>query len=89
MCGGVQASPETIELATPEDTSIGMRPLRLKREIDGFMAITSWKHYSRRLRNVSAMDGEALTEAQIRNARHAYYSSVTYVDDGRSVNQST
>ncbi len=37
--------------------------------------------HSRRLRNVSAMDDEGLSEAQVRNARHAYYSNVSYVDD--------
>ncbi len=37
--------------------------------------------HSRRLRNVSAMDQAEITEAQIRNARHAYYSSIAYVDD--------
>jgi choline-sulfatase len=37
--------------------------------------------HSRRLRNVSDMDAMPVTEAQIRNARHAYYSSIAYVDD--------
>ncbi len=37
--------------------------------------------HSRRLRHVSAMDDEALSEAQIRNARHAYYANTSYVDD--------
>ncbi len=37
--------------------------------------------HSRRLRNVSDMDALPVTEAQIRNARHAYYSSIAYVDD--------
>lgn len=37
--------------------------------------------HSRRLRHVSAMDDGPVTEAQIRNARHAYYSSIAYVDD--------
>ena len=37
--------------------------------------------HSRRLRNVSAMDQSEISEAQIRNARHAYYSSISYVDE--------
>ena len=37
--------------------------------------------HSRRLRNVSAMDRTEVTEAHIRNARHAYYASIAYVDD--------
>ena len=37
--------------------------------------------HSRRLRQMSAMDEQPLTEAQIRNARHAYYGAISYVDD--------
>jgi choline-sulfatase len=37
--------------------------------------------HSRRLRNVSAMDRTEVTEAQVRNARHAYYAAISYVDD--------
>ena len=37
--------------------------------------------HSRRLRNVSAMDRDEITESHVRNARHAYYSSIAYVDD--------
>lgn len=37
--------------------------------------------HSRRLRNVSAMDVAEITDAHIRKARHAYYSSIAYVDD--------
>ncbi|HZB43366.1 MAG TPA: choline-sulfatase, partial [Ilumatobacter sp.] len=37
--------------------------------------------HSRRLRNVSAMDRTEITEAHVRNARHAYYAAITYVDD--------
>ena len=37
--------------------------------------------HSRRLRNVSAMDDVEISEAHIRNARHAYYASVAYVDE--------
>src|SRR3954471_11013072 len=37
--------------------------------------------HSRRLRNVSAMDRTAITEAQVRNARHAYYAAISYVDE--------
>ena len=37
--------------------------------------------HSRRLRKVSDMDATPVTEAQILNARHAYYSSISYIDD--------
>ena len=37
--------------------------------------------HSRRLRHVSAMDAEPVTEAQVRAARHAYYGAIAYVDD--------
>ena len=37
--------------------------------------------HSRRLRNVSAMDRTEVTEAHVRNARHAYYAAITYVDE--------
>ena len=37
--------------------------------------------HSRRLRNVSDMDAMPIDETQVRNARHAYYSSIAYVDD--------
>ena len=37
--------------------------------------------HSRRLRRVCAMDDYALTEARVRNARHAYYAMLSYVDD--------
>lgn len=37
--------------------------------------------HSRRLRNVSAMDRTEVTEAHVRNARHAYYASIAYVDE--------
>jgi choline-sulfatase len=37
--------------------------------------------HSARLRNVSDMDAMPITEAHIRNARHAYYSSISYIDD--------
>src|SRR3954452_2922329 len=37
--------------------------------------------HSRRLRNVSAMDRTEVTEAQVRNARHAYYAAISYVDE--------
>jgi choline-sulfatase len=37
--------------------------------------------HSARLRNVSNMDAMPVTEDQIRNARHAYYASVAYIDD--------
>ncbi len=36
--------------------------------------------HSRRLRHVCAMDAVALTEAQIRTARRAYYGEISYVD---------
>ena len=47
----------------------------------GPLPLDSLDPHSRRLRNVSAMDDAALTEGQVRNARHAYYSSIAYVDD--------
>jgi choline-sulfatase len=37
--------------------------------------------HSRRLCHVCAMDAEPVTEAQIRDARHAYYGAIAYVDD--------
>ena len=37
--------------------------------------------HSRRLRHVCAMDAEPVTDAQVRNARHAYYGAISYVDD--------
>src|SRR5271165_6394383 len=36
--------------------------------------------HSRRLRHVCAMDAEPVTEAQVRNARHAYYGAIAYID---------
>ncbi|MGQ9364934.1 choline-sulfatase [Azospirillum sp. ST 5-10] len=37
--------------------------------------------HSRRLRHVSDMDRTPVTEEQIRNARHAYFGAVSFVDD--------
>jgi choline-sulfatase len=37
--------------------------------------------HSRRLREVCAMDVEPVTDAQTRNARHAYYGAISYIDD--------
>ena len=37
--------------------------------------------HSRRLRHVCAMDAEPVTEVQARNARHAYFGAISYVDD--------
>jgi choline-sulfatase len=37
--------------------------------------------HSRRLRHVCAMDAEPVTEAQVRDARHAYYGAIAYIDD--------
>lgn len=37
--------------------------------------------HSARLRHVSDMDSEPITDEQVRNARHAYYASISYVDD--------
>jgi choline-sulfatase len=37
--------------------------------------------HSRRLRHVCAMDVEPVTEAQVRDARHAYYGAIAYIDD--------
>jgi choline-sulfatase len=37
--------------------------------------------HSLRIRHVCAMDAEAIADADIRNARHAYYGAISYVDD--------
>jgi len=37
--------------------------------------------HSRRLREMSGIDEAALTDAQIRRARHAYFAAISYVDD--------
>lgn len=37
--------------------------------------------HSQRLRRVSAMDAVELTDEMVRNARHAYYACISYVDD--------
>src|SRR3954466_5787747 len=37
--------------------------------------------HSRRLRNVSAMERTEINDAQVRNARHAYYAAIAYVDE--------
>lgn len=37
--------------------------------------------HSLRLRHVSAMDSVEVTAAMVRNARHAYYACISYVDD--------
>src|ERR1700722_12096028 len=37
--------------------------------------------HSLRIRHVCAMDAETVTDAQIRDARHAYYGAISYVDD--------
>ncbi|HSK89809.1 MAG TPA: choline-sulfatase [Euzebyales bacterium] len=37
--------------------------------------------HSVRLRHVSAMDTVEITEEMVRNARHAYYACISYVDD--------
>ncbi|MGI9031107.1 MAG: choline-sulfatase [Ilumatobacteraceae bacterium] len=37
--------------------------------------------HSRRLRHVSAMDDVEITDEHVRNARHAYYAAISYVDD--------
>jgi carnitine 3-dehydrogenase len=38
VCGGEQTAPETLERAAEVYRSVGMRPLRVRREIDGFLA---------------------------------------------------
>jgi choline-sulfatase len=47
----------------------------------GALPIDKIDPHSARLRNVSNMDAMPVTEAQILNARHAYYSSIAYIDD--------
>ncbi len=37
--------------------------------------------HSLRLRHVCAMDAETVTDANVRDARHAYYGAISYVDD--------
>ena len=37
--------------------------------------------HSRRLRHVCAMDAEPATEAQVLNARRAYFGAISYIDD--------
>jgi choline-sulfatase len=37
--------------------------------------------HSLRLRHVSAMDAVEITDEMVRNARHAYYACISYVDD--------
>jgi choline-sulfatase len=37
--------------------------------------------HSMRLRHVCAMDAQEISDAQIRDARHAYYGAISYVDD--------
>jgi choline-sulfatase len=37
--------------------------------------------HSRRVREMCALEAYALTEAHVRNARHAYYGAISYVDD--------
>ncbi|MCB0145075.1 MAG: sulfatase-like hydrolase/transferase, partial [Caldilineaceae bacterium] len=37
--------------------------------------------HSRRLHHVCAMDDYELTNAHVRNARHAYYGMISYIDD--------
>ena len=37
--------------------------------------------HTTRLRHVSAMDAEPVTDDQVRNARHAYYSAISFCDD--------
>jgi choline-sulfatase len=50
-------------------------------DIDMPAAESALDPHSRRLRHVCAMDSEAVTEAQTRAARRAYYGAIAYVDD--------
>lgn len=45
------------------------------------VALEDLDPHSRRLRHVCGLDTQAVTDAQIRAARHAYYGAVAYVDD--------
>jgi choline-sulfatase len=47
----------------------------------GPLPIDAIDPHSRRLRNVAAMDAVEVTDEHARNARHAYYASVSYIDD--------
>ena len=48
---------------------------------DAAIPIEQLDPHSLRLRHVCAMDSTAITEAQIRAARRAYYGAISYVDD--------
>lgn len=37
--------------------------------------------HSRRLRHLAAMDAVEITDTMVRNARHAYYAAISYIDD--------
>ena len=37
--------------------------------------------HTKRLRHVCAMDSQAISEQNVRDARHAYYGAISYVDD--------
>ena len=45
------------------------------------MAVQDLDPHSRRLRHVCGQDRQAVSEAQIHAARHAYYAAVSFVDD--------
>ncbi len=45
------------------------------------LAVDQLDPHSRRLRHVCGLDRQAVTAAQVRAARHAYYGAVSYVDD--------
>ena len=47
----------------------------------GPLPIETVDPHSLRLRNVSAMDEVGVNEQHVRNARHAYYAAVAYIDD--------
>jgi choline-sulfatase len=45
------------------------------------MAASDLDPHSQRLRHVCGMEGQPVTDTQIRAARHAYYGAVSYVDE--------
>ena len=45
------------------------------------VAIDELDPHSNRLRHVCAMDAEPVTDAQARNARHAYFGAISFIDD--------
>ena len=60
------------DLYRDEDIDLPKVPHRPKHELDA---------HCQRLYEMSAMDDYAVTEADVRSARHGYYANISYVDD--------